>query len=39
MSISEIESAKLIQLDQETLQQMTNQAAATVGRSITSSCG
>nr|WP_154886357.1 chemotaxis protein CheA [Paenibacillus xylanexedens] len=30
MSISEIESAKLIQLDQETLQQMTNQAAAAV---------
>lgn len=29
MSISEIESAKVIQLDQETLQQMTNQAAAT----------
>ncbi|PYE52179.1 chemotaxis protein CheA [Paenibacillus barcinonensis] len=28
MSISEIESAKLIQLDQETLQQMTNQVAA-----------
>ncbi|MEC0123859.1 chemotaxis protein CheA [Paenibacillus pabuli] len=30
MSISEIESAKVIQLDQETLQQMTNQAAAAV---------
>lgn len=30
MSISEIESAKLIQLDQETLQQMANQVAATV---------
>nr|WP_154983885.1 chemotaxis protein CheA [Paenibacillus xylanexedens] len=30
MSISEIESVKLIQLDQETLQQMTNQAAAAV---------
>jgi two-component system chemotaxis sensor kinase CheA len=29
MSISEIESAKVIQLDQETLQQMTNQVAAT----------
>ncbi|SEN26975.1 chemotaxis protein CheA [Paenibacillus sp. OK076] len=29
MSISEIESAKVIQLDQETLQQMTNQAAVT----------
>lgn len=29
MSISEIESAKVIQLDQDTLQQMTNQAAAT----------
>ncbi|WP_342555480.1 chemotaxis protein CheA [Paenibacillus sp. FSL R7-0652] len=28
LSISEIESAKLIQLDQETLQQMTNQTAA-----------
>lgn len=30
LSISEIESAKVIQLDQETLQQMTNQAAAAV---------
>ncbi|MFC9707997.1 chemotaxis protein CheW [Paenibacillus sp. NPDC056933] len=30
MSISEIESAKVIQLDQETLQQMTNQVAAAV---------
>lgn len=37
MSISEIESAKLIQLDQETLQQMTNQAAYRgCGRSSTS---